>query len=164
MVVPKFDHDDVIQNFRQKYDPLFCKVGYHIELVFPFETDIPLIKIEEHVRHCVAEIKSFEIAVSEPCGFDDEFIFLSIKEGNDSLINLHDALYKGLLSTFLNRHFFFMPHITIGRLKSKSEFEMALQESKIISGIFKATIKEIIIEKILDDESSEIVSKISLPL
>ena len=154
MVVPKFDHDDVIQNFRQKYDPLFCKVGYHIELVFPFETDIPLIKIEEHVRHCVAEIKSFEIAVSEPCGFDDEFIFLSIKEGNDSLINLHDALYKGLLSTF----------ITIGRLKSKSEFEMALQESKIISGIFKATIKEIIIEKILDDESSEIVSKVSLSL
>ena len=40
MIFPEFDNIDIIDEIREKYDPLSELVRPHITIVFPFEMDI----------------------------------------------------------------------------------------------------------------------------
>ena len=40
MIFPKFSNQEIIDEIRKKYDPLYNLVKPHITLVFPFKSDM----------------------------------------------------------------------------------------------------------------------------
>jgi 2'-5' RNA ligase len=101
---------------RARYDPLAATIPPHLTLVFPFEDDLSDAALREHVLKAASGIRHFSVTFCEITGHEGEYLFLNVKQGNDQIIRLHDALYSGPLATHLVRSYTFVPHVTIGRL------------------------------------------------
>ena len=61
MIFPKFDNIDIIDEIREKYDPLAKLVRPHITIVFPFEMEITNDELSIIIENRLRDIKSFEI-------------------------------------------------------------------------------------------------------
>ena len=61
MIFPKFDNIDIIDEIREKYDPLAKLVRPHITIVFPFEMEITNDELSIILENRLRDIKSFEI-------------------------------------------------------------------------------------------------------
>lgn len=162
MLIPRFARVDLIEDIRSRFDPLHGKVAPHITIVFPFESPILNHQLEEHVAACASETAPFDLVAMGASGFQDEWLFLNIKKGNDQIIRLHDALYEGVLASFYSHRHCYIPHITLGRLNRTDLFDTALNEVKGLAHSFPARIDEIIIEEIQDDNSSLILKRVQL--
>ena len=117
-IFPQCNSLDVIQEIRRKYDPLSDKIPPHITLVFPFDSTTPLDIILSHIQSVADRIPPFTISLKGVTGSGGEYLFLNVTKGNDYIIQLHDELYKGILSPYRNDHYPYLPHITLGRLGS----------------------------------------------
>lgn len=91
-----------------------------------------------------------------------EYLSLNVKVGNDAVIELHDRLYTGILSGYLNRSLTFTPHLTVGRIQDPHILARALAETEHVDEIFETTIHEVLVETI--DERGESTIEISVLL
>lgn len=161
-VFPQFDTIEKIQEIRRVYDPLANKIPPHITLVFPFESSIPPNELLSHIRSAADQISPFTIRLRDVSGSGGEYLFLNVKEGNDSLIRLHDELYKGILATFRNHHIPYIPHITLGRPGRKEDYYRGVERYKDWSVNFQTVVKEIALEVIGDDDVSTVIGSVPL--
>ncbi len=101
-------------------------------------------------------MKQFTVNLNGVTGdFRDGYLFLNVKQGNDSIIDLHDRLYSGALEPFLLRKVTYCPHITVGRVEEPSAFDLALEELAGFQERFVADIDKIYVENIdLSDRST----------
>ncbi len=53
MIFPQFENIDIIDEIREKYDPLANHVRPHITLVFTFESSLTSIELKEHLEKCL---------------------------------------------------------------------------------------------------------------
>jgi 2'-5' RNA ligase len=119
MIFPHFKNERLIDDIREKYDPLAEHVRPHITLVFPFDSDIETTKLKEHIVNVASNIKTFSITLSgiTPSISIGNYLFLNIKEGNTQINEIHKRLYKGILKEvypeWLNDTGF-LPHMTVG--------------------------------------------------
>jgi len=91
VLFPKFNNIDSIQAVRERFDPLASFIAPHITLVFPFECELSTQEIGDHVRRAIEGVKRFPVQLSSVTGdFRDGYLFLNVKRGNDSIIDLHD--------------------------------------------------------------------------
>jgi 2'-5' RNA ligase len=104
---------------RDRYDPLAGQIAPHLTLVFPFEDALPDAALEHHLRTVVAGLPPFPIVLRGITAHENEYLFLNVKQGNDALVGLHDALYSGVLAAHHRRDHTFVPHITVGRLPAQ---------------------------------------------
>lgn len=58
----------------------------------------------------------FEVTFAGISGSDGCYLRYDIKQGNDTLIAMHDKLYSGALSCYLDIMQSFQPHLTVGRI------------------------------------------------
>ncbi|GKU28576.1 2'-5' RNA ligase family protein [Clostridium folliculivorans] len=65
MIFPEFENPKIIDNIRDKYDPLANHVRPHITLVFPFESDIKTDDLRTHISSVLSEIRPFEIILNK---------------------------------------------------------------------------------------------------
>ncbi len=104
-----------VDSFRQKYDPYFPGIGSHITLMFPVPVEeVPENAMTEHLSSVLSHWKSFDIHLA---GFEkavDHWLFLTVKEGNNEVVRLHDELYTGPLQKYLRPDLPFIPHIALG--------------------------------------------------
>lgn len=114
-----------IDRLRQKYDPTVSLIKPHITVLFPVPAETGESRIQTHIIKVLASRTAFRIRIN---GFKkswDHWLLLTIKEGNDRIIKLHDDLYTGFLSPFRRRDITFVPHIGIGLfVKERSEYEL----------------------------------------
>lgn len=68
MIFPEFNNMKIIDEIRERYDPLASHVRPHITLVFPFYSDINSDKLKEHIEHVLSEIRPFKIALKGVTG------------------------------------------------------------------------------------------------
>ncbi|TMU86948.1 2'-5' RNA ligase family protein [Bacillus sp. BHET2] len=158
-IFPQCNSLDIIQEIRRKYDPLSDKIPPHITLVFPFDSITPLDKILSHIQSVADRIPPFTISLKGVTGYGGEYLFLNVIKGNDFIIQLHDELYKGVLSPYRNYHYPYIPHITLGRLGSFEGYQFALDHYKDWEESFQTTVNEIIVEEISEDGRSTVVGK-----
>lgn len=150
-----------IDNLRSQYDPLAEFIQPHVTLVFPFESDISHSELSDHIVQATDGLPPFTITLSGITGADNEYLFLNVKEGNDSIIQLHDRLYSGILKPYLNRTLMFVPHLTVGRIQNRSEWALAIAETEAIHETFTTTVDEISVERI--DELGRSILEFNLP-
>ena len=133
----------MIDRLRAAYDPLASSIAPHITLVFPFETTLSRDDLLTHIRASVAAIAPFEIVLRGVTGQEDEWLFLTVKRGNDEIIALHDRLYADPLAGLKE-----VPTLTVGHLTPGERFEAALAEACSLTETFQTTVREITAHRI----------------
>ncbi|MBN2794016.1 MAG: 2'-5' RNA ligase family protein [Clostridia bacterium] len=137
------------------YDPLYQLIPPHLTLVFPFESDITLDALKNHMAK--VKMKTFEAKIYE-FKVVDQYIFAVVSDQESSIKSLHHQLYTGILEPFMNPNYFaeYLPHITIGRFKSHEE---ALEAFKTLEfkGPYTFMVERLSVEVIQEDDSSLIV-------
>lgn len=149
-------HHNLIQNIREKYDPLANCIAPHVSLVFPFESDISNEELKQHLDKTLDGIGKFTVEFRGVTGdMRDGYLFLNVKRGNDQIIELHDRLYTGKLKDYLHRGIIYCPHITVGKIDDPDKFNEAIKElSSFDETIIKADIDRIYVEAIDEDNNS----------
>jgi len=147
---------------RKKFDPLYGLVSPHITLVFPFESEISTSKLEQHVRDTLVDIWPFSIQMKGITATFDNHLFLNVKKGNDNIIELHDRLYSGLLSGYMNRRYTYTPHLTVGRFKDETDLQTALNDTESFEAGFDVVVSKVVTEIIGSNGESTIEFIVSL--
>lgn len=149
ILFPKFDSKGVLREIRKQYDPLADFIEPHITVVFPFDGGSPADELKWHLSKTMRGFHRFEVRLQGFTGdFRDGYLFLNIKKGNDSIIALHDKLYTGMLKNFLFRSVTYCPHLTVGRLPNRMEFDRAIDRLSGYQEKFETVIDKIFVENI----------------
>lgn len=154
VLFPKFNEIQLINEIREKYDPLYNYIAPHITLVFPFGSDIITSELVKHIQHQLDGIRKFDLVMKGVTGASDGYIFLDVKIGNDKILEIHDKLYQGLLKEYHNRFIPYTPHMTIGRLFDTDKHQEIVRTLFEFDVEFKTVIEEINIEMIDDKDKS----------
>ena len=165
MIFPEFDNIDIIDEIREKYDPLAKFVRPHITIVFPFEMEIANDELSMILENRFRDIKSFEIEMQGFSKCEDRFgnyLFLNVINGTEIITQLHDLLYSNEFSAF-DLGMPFIPHMTVGKLKTVDELNDAYNSVKDNKTLFKSNITKISVEMIGENEESIIVIEKILP-
>jgi 2'-5' RNA ligase len=151
VILPEFDGLDRIAQLRRQFDPLASKIGAHITLVFPFESDLSAEQLRAHIQRAIQGMTPFPVQCRGVTGHEDEYLFLNVKLGNDQLIDLHDRLYSGPLAAHLRFEYTYTPHVTVGRLADRTEFLRALEVTREVRATFQTVVREITTVRIESD-------------
>lgn len=159
MIFPEFDNIDVIDEIRAKYDPLAKLVRPHITIVFPFEMEITNDELSMILENRLRDIKSFEIEMQGFSKCEDRFgnyLFLNVVKGTEIITQLHDLLYSNEFAEF-DLGIPYMPHMTVGKLKTVDDLNNAYDSVMGNKTLFKCIITKISVEMIGENEESIIV-------
>jgi len=110
---PQIKHDG-FQNFRDRYDPYSNLLPEHITFIHPVPEDVGRKKLERHIEIVLDCWESFKVHFCLIEKTWDHWMYLGAKEGHNLVVDLHDKLYKGLLSPYLRKDLPFYPHIGLG--------------------------------------------------
>jgi 2'-5' RNA ligase len=128
IVAPVDEPGAWIREARARYDPIAAAVPAHFTLVYPFEDDLALDALGEHLNDALAGCTAFDVVLEGVSGGEGTYLRYDIKRGNDLLIEMHDRLYTGPLARHLDRRESFQPHMTIGRISDAGRWRAALDE------------------------------------
>ncbi len=159
MIFPEFDNIDVINEIRGNYDPLAELVRPHITIVFPFEMDITNDELSVILENRLSDIEAFELELKGFSKCEDRFgnyLFLNVVNGIEIITHLHDLLYSDEFSTF-DLGMTYVPHMTVGKLKTVDELNKAYDAVKDNKTLFKSIVTKISVEMIGENDESIIV-------
>ncbi len=103
-----------IQIIRHKYDPTAHLVPAHITILFPVPDKISKKSLTNHIKSVLKHWKPFLIRINGLYKSWDNWLFLTIKDGNDEIFRLHKQIYTGILRPYQRADINFVPHISLG--------------------------------------------------
>ena len=118
---PKIQHKK-FQAFRNKYEPYANLLPEHLPLIFPVPESIGMGALENHILSVLENQKSIQVHFFGLKKTRDHWLFLTIKEGNDQILKLHDHFYQGMLAPWLRKELPYIPHLGLG-LFSKERYD-----------------------------------------
>jgi len=146
-IFPKFKAIDKINSVRKKYDPLYNWLKPHIALVYYF-TERPTTK---KINELIGRFSSFKIRLDKiNTSSKGDFIFLDVTQGKKKIIQLKNALYKGLGLKW-DKEFAYKPHMTIAKFKTKEEQKSALKEIRKEKLNFSCEINSFVVLEVSKD-------------
>ena len=146
-IFPKFKGIDKIDSIRKKYDPSHNWLKPHMALVYYFAEKPTTKKINEIIRR----FQSFKIRLNKiNTSSKGNFIFLDVTEGRKNIIELKNALYKGLGLKW-DKEFAYQPHMTLANFKTKDEQRSALKEIKKENLNFSSEINSFLVLEVSND-------------
>lgn len=160
MIFPEFKNMGIINDIREKYDPLANLVLPHITLVFPFDSELTNEEFKLHLERNLRDTQPFEI---ELAGFSKQedrygnYLFLNVVQGADIIKNIHNMLYNDKLKQFYAGNDAYTPHMTVGKLSSVELLDKAFEDVSRYNDKFNTIIKKISVEMIGEHEESIII-------
>ena len=159
MIFPDFYNMEVIDNIREKYDPLAKLVRPHITVVFPFDIEVSNDDLSHILDTRLDGIEPFEIELQGFSKCEDRFgnyLFLDMVKGADIITNIHDALYNNEFS-ICDLGMQYVPHITVGKTSNIEELNKAYEDIKDNRCRFVSVIDKISVEMIGENEESILI-------
>ena len=120
-----------VDAFRRRNDPLAASLPAHVTLVFPFASTLSALQIAAHVRRIAVRWPVLPVRIEGVDAYDWQWVHLRITRGRESIVELHDRLYRRSLAPFLRSEFDYAPHVTIGRADDAAVCEGMLREARI---------------------------------
>ncbi|MBE6063574.1 MAG: 2'-5' RNA ligase family protein [Clostridium butyricum] len=160
MIFPEFENMGIINDIREKYDPLANLVLPHITLVFPFDSELTNEEIKLHLQRSLRDIQPFKIELS---GFSKQenrygnYLFLNVVQGAYIIKNIHNMLYSDKLKQFYMGNNDYIPHMTVGKLSSVELLDKAFEDVSRYNDKFNTIINKISVEMIGEHEESIII-------
>lgn len=158
MIFPQFNNQEIINEIRKKYDPLYNLVRPHITLVFPFKSSMSDVILSQKLEECLKETVSFPLilqGISRHKDIYGNYIFLNVKKGSQEIIKIHNSLYLNIFGERCCQPF--VPHMTIGNLDSADKMEQAYDSVKDMDICFATMIEKVSVELIGDNGKSNII-------
>lgn len=168
MIFPQFKNISIINEIREKYDPLSSNVRPHITLVFPFESNISKVDLQNSLITSLQGISPFNLMLEEIIKIDNEFglyLFLGVKHGTEKINVIHKRLYAGILKNYKPKWLDegeFMPHMTIGNFDDRTALNSAYENLCSIKDKFSTLVEKISVEIIDENENSIIEIEVKL--
>ena len=155
LIFPRFKNINIIQEFRNRYDPLANLIAPHITIAFPFSDSISNEELIRKLTNLLEDFKPFTIVFKGLSLSKDNYIFLNCIQGKREIMQLHDKIYEQILPSHFKNSIKYIPHITLGKANNIQEFDSFDYE-------FKTVVDEISIELIGEHEESIIIKNIKL--
>lgn len=158
MIFPQFNNHEVIDEIREKYDPLYHLVKPHITLVFPFQCEISDEELSLKMDECLEKINSFPLILQGISRHRDtygNYIFLNVKSGSQEIIEIHRLLYLALFDGQFPKSF--IPHMTMGNLDSEDKMEAVYDTLKDMDICFETMVEKVSVERIGEHGESIII-------
>ena len=163
IIFPQFgSHTNLIQDIRNRYDPLANKIAPHITLVFPFDSQISSKVLYRHIKNSLQGFEAFSLSMQGISHEAKNYLFLNLMKGREDIIKIHDLLYSELIARFLSKKYIYRPHLTVGHLPDTDTAKIAIRELKHFDYKFETKIDKITTEIILENLSSEVDFEIKL--
>ncbi len=159
MIFPEFEDMKIIDEIREKYDPLAHFVRPHITIVFPFENQMSNNDIADILSVRLKTISPFELVLRGISKQEDRFgnyLFLDVKEGTTEICAIHNTLYDNEFCEH-DLGLGYRPHMTIGKLPTAEALNAAYEEVKEIDFAFKTVVNKISVEMIGENDESIII-------
>ena len=159
MIFPTFENIEIINSIRDKYDPLANLVRPHITIVFPFESDMSNEEVTDILNKRLMGIAPFDIELKGFGKYTDasgNYLSLYLTKGADVIKRIHDMLYGNEFKAY-DIGVEYVPHITVGKLPTKEEMEVAYEEIRDIDEVFSTKVRKISVEMIGENEESIII-------
>jgi len=159
MIIPDFDNMNIIDQIREKYDPLSALVPPHITLVFPFASEISDTTLRSNLERELVGIQSFPLCLQGISKHEDKFgnyLFLDVKAGKEQIQKIHKLLYANELHEF-DLGYDYVPHMTVGKLDSSEKLTDAYAEIQEMKDMFFAVAGSVYVERIGENEKSIII-------
>ncbi len=160
-IFPEFSESGCIEAVRERFDPLAAHIQHHVTLVFPFELPVSDEQISDHVADVAKQFDTFTMGVGPAQPVDQDQVWLPVTTGVATVRQLHQRLYTGLLAELRDTEIPYQPHITIARVPADQQAEALKAAASLKEGLF-TTIQHLVIERIAQDGSSQIIRLISL--
>jgi 2'-5' RNA ligase len=125
---PTLERGAEIEAVRQRIDPMANVLPAHVTVVFPFSAAVSVETLSNHIRLHTRAIQAFDFALSQPEAADGGYVFLNLRGGQKSFVDLHDRLYHGILRPYRSPDHVYSPHVTIGRLPDPQAATLAAQD------------------------------------
>ncbi|MBN1412760.1 MAG: 2'-5' RNA ligase family protein [Spirochaetales bacterium] len=162
LLFPRFDQMEMIQEIREKYDPLYGKIDPHITVVFPFDSDTPNNGLKKQIQDALPDKTRLNISTGRIAYTKDNFIILPVEDGAERIFGMHDALYARVFTQFLNKKLEYLPHITVGYFNDGYILYKTMKELSGFDERFTTVIEKITVESIGEDDESRIEFTIDL--
>lgn len=159
MIFPEFEEMEIIDEIREKYDPLANLVRPHITIVFPFENQMSNNDIADILADRLKTISPFKLVLNGISKQEDRFgnyLFLDVKEGSVEICTIHNILYDNEFCEY-DLGLGYKPHMTVGKLPTVEALNVAYEKVKEINRDFKTVVNKISVEMIGEDEESIII-------
>lgn len=159
MIFPEFEEMEIIEEIREKYDPLAHLVRPHITIVFPFENQMSNKDIADILEDRLITIPPFELVLNGISKHEDRFgnyLFLNVKKGSSEICTIHNILYDNEFCEH-NLGLSYKPHMTVGKLPTVEALNVAYENVKEINRDFKTVVNKISVEMIGENEESIII-------
>jgi 2'-5' RNA ligase len=162
---PKINNPE-FHRFRNKYEPFSKLIVEHLTFVFPTPAEIGFDNLRNHISEILKKWQTFDIHLNGIEKTWDNWMFLSVKEGNSTVIQLHDDLYTGILKPYFRKDLPYTPHIGLGYFgieeydfynpKAKTTlnermYKTAFKEFKEMNFSHWCTVNELVMCSINDD-------------
>ena len=151
MIFPYFENIEIINEIRQKYDPLAELVRPHITIVFPFESDITNDELSGILNNRLSEFSPFNIELrgfSKHRDSSGNYLFLDLTKGADVVRKMHDILYANEFKSYDQWGLEYLPHMTVGKFNTEMEMDEAYETIKNIDAVFTTKVSRISVEMI----------------
>ena len=153
MIFPQFKNIGIIDEIRDRFDPLAKLVRPHITLVFPFDSEMSNEELGEKLTSSLQKVGSFELTLYGFSKSADNYLFLDIEKGKEIIKAIHDELYSEHFKEFY-LDIPYIPHMTVGKLCSEQELNDAYEYVKNIDARFETVVDKVSVEMLGEHEES----------
>jgi len=142
-----------INELRDEYDPYRGLIDVHITIVFPVRVDEQALV--EHIEKTLECWRPFEVRLKGLLLSFDQWLFLTVQDGNRRLVKLFEEMYTGLLASHRRHDIEFVPHIGLGYF-GMEDYDLddptavPLDQSRYEEALRKAEAAELDFETVID--------------
>ena len=152
-----------VEVFRVVHDPLATRLAAHVTLVFPFASAATDLQLVAHLRRVCRRWPHLPLTLAGVGAYAARWVHLRVTRGAEALIELHDRLYRGVLSPYLRREFSYEPHVTIGWSEHAAECEPMLDAARAAFAVpLAAVVRELALIGL--DASGHVERRAAVPL
>ncbi len=115
---PHLESNEVIE-FRKKYDPTAAIIGEHMTVLYPVPETVKPEALDDHIESVLKRHRPFKVHFQGLRKSWDHWLLLSVQEGKEKVVRLHDDLYSGILKPFLRNDIPYEPYMALGLFAAK---------------------------------------------
>ena len=159
-----------IERIRRKYDPTAEVIGPHITVMFPVPEDVGKETVVRHISGVLAGWQPFPIHIKGLCRSWDNWLFLTLEEGRNEIIQMYEEIYRGPLLPYRRDDIEFIPHIGLGLFIKRAaaydfkdpqrgtfdeeKYQAALEEAEVLNLDYQCVINKLNLLELTDDFTS----------
>ena len=140
LIMVDFPNIEKIKEIQNKYYDIADKIGPHIAVTFPFDSDLSDEELYEKLSKALEKYRPFRITchgVSTPAG-EADYRFLNVIENKEIIKSMSDDIYKSIIPEHLEHRdkYNYDPHISLANKPLDEEIQLDETFEMIVDSLY----------------------------